>query len=179
MNREDIVKALEYTISCINGRYRSIDVATLSATLALIRELDKELVEAHNKNVELIKENAQLKFFDLVTVRQTAEFFKEQYLKAKADTVRKMQDRLKAETITIQDHTGKLGSVVLIGTIDQIAKEMLEDDVPSDNSVKAETLSDLQTRFAMHFGTYTEKDTIKVNDVFKLLSKFKEEILEG
>jgi hypothetical protein len=39
-----------------------------------------------------------------------------------------MQERLKAETITIQDHTGKLGSVVLVGTIDQIVKEMLEGD---------------------------------------------------
>ena len=46
-----------------------------------------------------------------------------------ADTVRKMQERLKAESITIQDHTGKLGSVVLIGTIDQIAKEMVEGDL--------------------------------------------------
>jgi hypothetical protein len=43
-----------------------------------------------------------------------------------ADTVKKMQERLKAETIIIQDHTGKLGSVVLVGTIDQIAKEILE-----------------------------------------------------
>jgi uncharacterized protein YoxC len=45
-----------------------------------------------------------------------------------AGTVRKFAERLKAETITIQDHTGKLGSVVLVGTIDQIAKEMLESD---------------------------------------------------
>ena len=46
--------------------------------------------------------------------------------KAKADTVRKMQERLKAEAITIQDHTGKLGLVVLVNDIDQIAKEMEE-----------------------------------------------------
>ena len=45
----------------------------------------------------------------------------------KADTIRKMQERLKAETITIQDHTGKLGSVILVNTVDQIAKEILED----------------------------------------------------
>ena len=42
------------------------------------------------------------------------------------DSVRSFAERLKAETITIQDHTGKLGLVVLVGTIDQIAKEMLE-----------------------------------------------------
>jgi hypothetical protein len=39
-----------------------------------------------------------------------------------------MQERLKAESITIQDHTGKLGSVVLVGTIDQIVKEMLKEE---------------------------------------------------
>ena len=44
---------------------------------------------------------------------------------------------------------------------------------------RADTLSDLQTRFAMHFGTYTREDTIKVSDVFKLLERFKEEIMEG
>ena len=44
--------------------------------------------------------------------------------------------------------------------------------------VKANTLKDIQTKFAMRFGTYTPKDTIKVSDVFKLLGKFKEELLE-
>jgi FtsZ-binding cell division protein ZapB len=42
------------------------------------------------------------------------------------DSVKSFAERLKAETITIQDHTGKLGLVVLVGTIDQIAKEMVE-----------------------------------------------------
>jgi Asp-tRNA(Asn)/Glu-tRNA(Gln) amidotransferase C subunit len=43
------------------------------------------------------------------------------------DYVGSFAERLKAETITIQDHTGKLGSVICVSTIDQIAKEMLED----------------------------------------------------
>lgn len=43
----------------------------------------------------------------------------------RAKTVREMARRLNAEAITIQDHTGKLGSVVLVGTIDQIAQEMI------------------------------------------------------
>ena len=46
----------------------------------------------------------------------------------KADTVQKMQEGLRAETITIQDHTGKLGSVILVSAVDQIAKEMLEEN---------------------------------------------------
>ena len=46
----------------------------------------------------------------------------------KADTVRKMQERLKADAVTIQDHTGKLGVVVGVGNIDDVAREMLEGD---------------------------------------------------
>jgi hypothetical protein len=44
----------------------------------------------------------------------------------RADTVRKMQERLKADAVTIQDHTGKLGVVVGVGNIDDVAREMLE-----------------------------------------------------
>lgn len=43
------------------------------------------------------------------------------------DYVGAFAERLKAEAITIQDHTGKLGLVVLVNDIDQIAKEVLED----------------------------------------------------
>lgn len=46
----------------------------------------------------------------------------------RADTVRKMQERLKADAVTIQDHTGKLGVVVGVGNIDDVAREMLEGD---------------------------------------------------
>ena len=45
-----------------------------------------------------------------------------------ADTVRKMQERLKADAVTIQDHTGKLGVVVGVGNIDDVAREMLESE---------------------------------------------------
>ena len=44
---------------------------------------------------------------------------------------------------------------------------------------KADTLKDVQMRFAMHFGTYTDDAEVKVSEVFKLLSKFAEEMLEG
>lgn len=44
----------------------------------------------------------------------------------RADTVREMQERLKADAVTIQDHTGKLGVVVGVGNIDDVAREMLE-----------------------------------------------------
>jgi hypothetical protein len=77
----------------------------------------------------LSKENETLK---ITTIDQYSHLcdchdkIAEMLRQKEADTVKKMQERLKAETITIQDHTGKLGSVVLVGTIDQIAKEILE-----------------------------------------------------
>lgn len=45
-----------------------------------------------------------------------------------ADTVREMQERLKADAVIIKDHTGKMGTVVGVGNIDDVAKEMIEDD---------------------------------------------------
>ncbi len=33
--------------------------------------------------------------------------------------------------------------------------------------------------FALHFGTYTDKDTVNVLDVFKLLDEVAKEMLEG
>lgn len=43
---------------------------------------------------------------------------------------------------------------------------------------KVNTLKDMHLRFAMHFGTYRREDSIKVSDVFALLEKFTEEMLE-
>ena len=45
--------------------------------------------------------------------------------------------------------------------------------------VRADTVCKMQERFAMHFGTYTDTDTVKVVEVFKLLERVGREILEG
>lgn len=66
-----------------------------------------------------------------------------------------------------------------VGSLLQDALALIRDLDSEKEMAKADTLSDLQTRFAMHFGTYTREDTIKVSDVFKLLERFTEEILEG
>lgn len=104
LNREQIVKALEcciYEKPCrlcpLNDYSHDADGCKrelMKHALIIIRDQDKELFEAHNKNVELVKENAQLKFFDLVTAQQDAEYFEKQYLKAKADTVMDFAERL-------------------------------------------------------------------------------------
>lgn len=66
--------------------------------------------------------------------------------------------------------------------VDRLSQVVLHHNEITEMEVaeaKADTLSDMQTRFAMHFGTYTKDATIKVSDVFKLLERFKEEIMEG
>ncbi len=46
-------------------------------------------------------------------------------------------------------------------------------------NTRTDTVREMQERFAMHFGTYTEQDEIKVADVFRSLRKFAKEMLEG
>lgn len=45
--------------------------------------------------------------------------------------------------------------------------------------IRAETVRKMQEKFTMHFGTYTTKDEVKISEVFRLLSKFANEIVEG
>ena len=47
------------------------------------------------------------------------------------------------------------------------------------NKVKADTVRKMQDMVAVHFGTYTDTDTVKVLDVFRLLGKIAKEMLEG
>ena len=45
--------------------------------------------------------------------------------------------------------------------------------------VKPDTVREIQTRFAMHFGTYTYQDIVKVRDVFRVLDQIAKEMLKG
>lgn len=97
----------------------------------LIDEIVKEKRELFEENKRLTAENERLSG----AVKQYEEERKYHFemsrtriAEAKADTVRKMQERLKADAVTIQDHTGKLGVVVGVGNIDDVAREMLEGD---------------------------------------------------
>lgn len=44
--------------------------------------------------------------------------------------------------------------------------------------IKANTMQRLQEKVALHFGTYTLKDEVKVLDVIKLINQIAEEMLE-
>ena len=44
--------------------------------------------------------------------------------------------------------------------------------------IRADTVRNMQEKFTIHFGTYTDKDEVKISEVFRLLSKFAKEMLE-
>ena len=117
LKRDEIVKALD----CFRHRILHSKLAekvTESEMMSIIDAID--LIK------ELTEENERLR----ANAKSATEIlnFKFAYDAGKADTARKMQERLRAETIVIKDHTGKLGSVVTIGTIEQIAKEIMNED---------------------------------------------------
>ena len=43
---------------------------------------------------------------------------------------------------------------------------------------RTKTIQEFECRMALHFGTYTDKDTITVHELFKLIGKISEKILE-
>jgi hypothetical protein len=95
----------------------------------------ERLSKAEEENKRLTEENERLRadkdYWKSRAKESESEYYqavKRGYNLGAIDYVGSFAERLKAETITIQDHTGKLGSVVLVGTIDQIAKEMLEEE---------------------------------------------------
>jgi hypothetical protein len=51
--------------------------------------------------------------------------------------------------------------------------------IPTVDSVRADTVSEIRARVAVHFGTYCEKDQVKIADVFKLIDQIAKEMMEG
>lgn len=47
------------------------------------------------------------------------------------------------------------------------------------NSIKADTVRKMQDRFAVHYGTYTYDDKVKLVEVFRVIDKIAREMLEG
>ena len=121
LNREQIIKALECCSkeTCEDCPYANEDIFDTSCginmakdALALIKELTEE-----NERLRAECENQSLlwkKHFESIyeTAKETV----------KADTVRKMQERIKEHCIK-----GGIYPAFVASTIDQIAKEMVEE----------------------------------------------------
>lgn len=119
MERDKIIKDLQscYDCSCgVDCPFYDEDHcfhAMLGSGIALIKELTKE-------NKRLKAQKYYLHSDGRIEMIPTVE-------SVRADTVRKMQERLKAQAMTIKDHTGKMGTVVGVGNIDDVAREMFEE----------------------------------------------------
>jgi hypothetical protein len=90
----------------------------MADALALITSQEQRIKELTEENERL---SGAVKQYE-----EERKYHFEMSRKLNVDTVRKMQERLKAEARTIQDYRGTVVSVVLVKNIDQIAKEMLE-----------------------------------------------------
>ena len=154
MKHNEIIRALECceqeTKSCpscpLARDYSPCSKTMARNALALIKELTVELEAMRGAansykmhNGKLTEENERLrgeraKFFEykhgtlvrnaLVLTKNKNEF--DDFCKAvKADTVRKMQERLKAEAFNAYPETN-LGLVVLASDIDRVAKELID-----------------------------------------------------
>ena len=125
LNREQIVKALECCVdgnSCEECPYDSA-VLTVCTTnmardaLALIRELTEE-------KERIAHESACHRQTVIDNLQRSLEYLYEETERVKADTVRKMQERLKAQFCDMCEY----GGYDVRRTIDQIAQEMLEEE---------------------------------------------------
>ena len=118
MERDKIIKALEfcaeheYCVSCpCDNECIGMESLMLDA-LSLIKELTEEN-ESLKKTIDRLGKNND----------EIARVYPLAIKEAEANTVRKMQERLKAKAYT----NNYCQDVVLLSNIDQIAREMLED----------------------------------------------------
>lgn len=149
LNRDQIVKALECQVGTdekhdCRGCYfykegglcsENMSEGIATVALALIRELTIELDAMRGAansykmdNQRLIEENERLNSINKALVKNNSELETELAQtydlleKAKADTVRKMQKKIKAKILEINHNL-----CGLLPFIDQIAKELLEE----------------------------------------------------
>ena len=137
LNREQIIKALECCSTtgdcpkCLYNDDTSLCInRILKDALSLIKELTEEKFDIECSYKALKRDNERLHETCTEFERKCAslndayEFVNGIVLQSKADTVRKMQERIKAEKF----HHKNFGDLVYLADIDQIAKEMLEGD---------------------------------------------------
>lgn len=99
----------------------------------LIDEIEKEKRKLFEENKRLAEENERLRadkdYWKNRAKKSESEYYQAAergYNLGAIDYIGSFAERLKHEAITIQDRTGKLGSVVVVGAIDQIVKELVE-----------------------------------------------------
>ena len=128
---------IESAISLIISQEQRIEAyrQELGEVRVALAEANKERQELTEENERLKKDNEYILMQHAFQRRPSGDCWNDVIEKAKADTVRKMQERLKAEIerFAVPKFTSKtknpnfITKDVYIWFIDQIAKEMLED----------------------------------------------------
>lgn len=59
-----------------------------------------------------------------------------------------------------------------------VKKKLLDRCVDLEDRTRADNVSEIKTRFAMNYGTYTDKDMTPITEVFMLLDQIAKEMVE-
>ena len=62
-----------------------------------------------------------------------------------------------------------------------IVKRAIENQptIEKDVLIIADTIAEIENRLSIHFGTYTSNDTIKISELFSIICKIGEELIEN
>lgn len=138
LNAEQIKKALEWCSElrlCVDCPMRAEGYfshsgnacrqALMKNALALIKSQEQRIKELTDENESLRADKDYWKKRAKESESEYDQAVKRGYKLGAVDYVYSFVEKLKAETITIQDHMGKLGLVVLVSDIDKNANELL------------------------------------------------------
>lgn len=164
MEREQIIKALECCAdanSCYDGKcpykHHILTVCTTSLSrdaLSLIKELTAK-TEAQDITISELRQKLEKAQHDADRYARKIEELTE--------VNERMMVACRMAQVPLPD-----GLEIIHNFCQKQAKK-----------AKADTVRKMQDMVAVHFGTYTDKDTVKVLDVFRLLDKIANEMLEG
>ena len=119
----------------------------------------------NEENKKLTEENARLKG-------------RNEHLAECLDMEDKYKDRLQGILLQFTDIVHKWGNKNGYDTSEISLVPVIYEANTIKSQIVADTVSELQTRFAMHYGTYTDKDMTPITEVFRLLDQIAKEMLE-
>lgn len=129
LNAEQVKKALECWASgnaCEGSRCELFEISPDTCdrwlgrnALALITSQEQRIKELTEENERLKAQKYYIHSDGRIEMIPTVE-------SVRADTVRKMLERLKADAVAVQYHPGKIGVFVGVGNIDDAAREIFE-----------------------------------------------------
>lgn len=170
MDREKIIKALEcYTNfncgECPLDCAKCEEFDCVKQTLSLIKELTEENEGLYRSLDDKIQENKRLTEHNAQILQFGQEW------EALARKFEAKNKKLAEENEGLQSEERRAFRYLAYGDVKVLT-------LPTVMEIKADTIRKMQTMFAVHFGTYTENDTVKIKDVFRLLDQIAKEMIE-